>query len=300
MTDAPLRREPAIADVVREQVRTVGLSLRAPMMAAAALLAVVTVVVAHAVVREGDVIGFHPERWILPAALGLLLPVAVWSGTERFGAGFLWTLPVDRARHAAVRVFAGWVWLMAGVAVLVAWLLAASLLSGTHPLAPETLRMVPALPHPGPGPVDPSIVREVRWTPEPVLWLAPFTAATATYLLASALALGARHPLRWIIGGVLAFVLIVAASEAGNVELAAAPARMLEQVLTGRYGLSAVAIADTEALKVETTLPDGRPVVVWRGLPDVASWATATLLWTCAGLLALWAAARRHRETRRP
>jgi hypothetical protein len=40
-------------------------------------------------------------------------------------------------------------------------------------------------------------------------------------------------------------------------------------------------------------------VMVWRALPDVGQWAAATLLWTGAGLVALWAAASRHREGRR-
>jgi hypothetical protein len=38
--------------------------------------------------------------------------------------------------------------------------------------------------------------------------------------------------------------------------------------------------------------------VVWRALPDLGDWAAATLLWTGAGLIALLAAACRHRERR--
>jgi hypothetical protein len=38
--------------------------------------------------------------------------------------------------------------------------------------------------------------------------------------------------------------------------------------------------------------------VVWRALPDLRHWAAATLLWTGAGLMALLAAASRHRERR--
>ena len=39
--------------------------------------------------------------------------------------------------------------------------------------------------------------------------------------------------------------------------------------------------------------------MVWWAVPDLADWRIATLLWTGAGLLALWAAASRHRERRR-
>ena len=56
--------------------------------------------------------------------MGALLPIAVWARDERFGPGFLWTLPVDRRRHALTKVLAGWVWLMGGVALFVLWLLA--------------------------------------------------------------------------------------------------------------------------------------------------------------------------------
>jgi len=49
----------------------------------------------------------------------------------------------------------------------------------------------------------------------------------------------------------------------------------------------------------EPTLSTDDRVVVWRALPDVGQWAAATLLWTGAGLVTLWAAASRHREGRR-
>ena len=52
-------------------------------------------------------------------------------------------------------------------------------------------------------------------------------------------------------------------------------------------------------LHTQATLATGRTVTVWRALPDLGQWAAATLLWTGAGLAALWAAASRHRERRR-
>ena len=48
------------------------------------------------------------------------------------------------------------------------------------------------------------------------------------------------------------------------------------------------------------TLSTGDRVVVWRALPDIGQWATATLLWTGSGLVTLSAVASRHREGRRP
>lgn len=299
MTERALHPTPGPRAVLPEQVRAVGLSLRRPALAAAGLLAFATVAAAAQVLRDGEVIGFHPERWVLPGLAGLLLPMAVWSGEKRFGEGFLWTLPVDRRAHALAKVGAGWVWLMAGVGIFVLWLLALTLVSGGNVLGAETLRMIPADPHPGPR-LDPGTLRTAVWRPQPVLWLVPFTAATGTYLLSSAGVLGTRHPFRWVAGVVLGLFLLVTASDAANADgLAQMPEQLLTMLVGGRYGLEAFLIASTHTIKVETPLATGEVVVVWRGLPDPGQWARATLLWTALGLAALWAAAARHREDRR-
>jgi hypothetical protein len=77
---------------------------------------------------------------------------------------------------------------------------------------------------------------------------------------------------------------------------AGAAARLL---LDGRYGLDALLTARTESLSTSATLATGGQVRVWSAVPHLADWALATLLWTGAGLLALWAAASRHGERRR-
>ena len=226
----------------------------------------------------------------------MLLPVAVWMGEERFDAGFLWTLPVDRRRHALAKVLAGWVWLMGAVALLVLWLLALVLFSGGNILAEETRRVLPSFQ--ALVTFDPGAVHDVRWTPQPLLWLVPFTAATGTYLLASALALGTRYPLWWVVGTVSGFFLLVALGEASNAErLINVPGWLLEGLLPGPYGVDALLTARTESLQVAATLSTGETLVVWRALPDLGHWATATLLWTGTGLVALIAAASRHRES---
>jgi hypothetical protein len=300
MTPPRLHPTPRLREVLREQVRVVGLALRLPAAVAAALFVAATVLAAADAVRGGGALGFHPQQLLLPGLAGLLLPVGVWMGEDRFGGGFFWTLPVDRSRHALARVCAGWVWLMAAVAFFVLWLLALALLSGARPMAVETLRLLPAFSVPDPVALDPRSLRMVPWTPEPLLWLVPFTAATAAYLLASALALGSRHPLWWIVGSVLGvFVLSGVADATGSRWLLDEPPRVLRSLFLGPYGLDSVLSARTELLKVGTTLTTGEKVVVWRGLPDVGHWAAATLLWTGAGLLALWAASSRHRERRR-
>lgn len=291
---------PRLRDAMLAQIRVVGFALRGPALIGAALMALTTVLVWSETMSTGEVTAFHPEHHTLPGVLGLLLPIGVWIGEERFGAGFLWTLPVDRRRHALARVFAGWVWLMAAVALLVLRLLAIVLLSGGSVLAEETRRVLPSFSFAAASPFDPSAISHVPWTPDPWLWLVPFTAATATYLLASALALGTRHPLRWVAGTVCGFLLLVGLAESANAErLIQGGDLLLRSLLEGPYGVDAFLTARTESFQVAARLTTGDSVIVWRALPDLRDWAAATLLWTGAGLLALWAAASRHRERRR-
>jgi hypothetical protein len=285
---------PRLRDVVAAQIREAGFALRGPALVAALLVGITTPFVVFA----GDALAFHPEHYVLPALLGVLLPIRVWMGERRFGPGFLWTLPVDRRRHALVKVFAGWVWLMGAVALFVLWLLALTVLTGGSILSTEIRAVLPSF-----QPLvafDPSAVHYVPWTPEPRLWLTPFTAATCAYIFASALTLGTRQPLWWIVGTLLGCLLLVAAGGAANAgRLLSAGDRVYVALLQGSYGIDALLTARTETLQVAATFTTGDTRVVWRGLPDVGAWALATLVWTTAGLAALWVAACRHAEHRR-
>jgi hypothetical protein len=265
-----------------------------------AVVAMATVLITIESLRRGEVIPFHPQHQILPGIVGLLLPIVVWRGEERFGGSFLWTLPVDRWRHALAKVFAGWVWLMGGVALFVLWSFALTVFSGGNILAEETLRVLSSSPLSGSPTLDPAALETVRRMPQPLLWLTPFTSATATYLLASALGLATRHPLHWVVGSVIGYYIVFSVGEAANARwLSNILEPLLESLFEGRYGLDALLTARTTFLSNEATLSTGDRVVVWRALPDVGQWATATLLWTGTGLVALWAAASRHREGRR-
>jgi hypothetical protein len=300
MMPAARHSTPRARDVLLSQVRAVGFSLRRPAIVLTTLAALTIVLVTTVSLAAGKAIEFHPERRELFGMLGLLLAISVWMGEERFGFGFLWTLPVDRRWHALARVFAGWLWLMGAVALFVLSLLALTIFSGGNVVAEESLRLLSCFHFPAGGTLDASLVETVRWTTEPFFWLVPFTAATGTYLHASALALGTRHPVMWIVGTVLALYLIVGVIEEANAAwVATAPGRVLLGLFDGPYGLDALLTARTGSLKTEAILPGGETVVVWRALPDLRQWAMATLLWTGAGVVVLWAAASRHRERRR-
>ena len=300
MMQTALHSPPPPRVVVRQQIRAVGSALRAPAAIASALLVLATVFAAIGFLRDGGPIDFVPALSMLPGMLGFLFPIAVWMGEERFGSSLLWTMPVDRRRHALAKVFGGWVWLMAAVLIFTVWLLGLTLLSGGNILAEQTLHVLPSALTALPGTVDPAALQAVRWSPRAVLWLVPFTAATGAYAIASALALGLRKPSRWIAAIILAVLLVNAVGVVMRANsIALAPWRLLELVHIGPYGLDALLTARTESLKTEILLSTGETVGVWRGLPDVGEWALATVLWTAGALVALWAAASRHRESRR-
>ena len=262
--DVMLHPTPRWRDAVAEQVRTVGLSLRREALAAAVVLVVATLPVLIDIGRGGP--GFDSDEPLPTPVFSFLLPFAVWRGERRFGPDFLWTLPVDRRQIALARVIAGWVWLMAAVGAFVIWLLALALVANASSV--ETLMRV------------------------------PFMATTTMYIFGSALVLGFRHPLRWLLGtvGVL-FVLGMFADAMGQTENGEwqiiAWSSVLRSAVYGPYGLRTL-------LSLSGFYPpvgDGR--AAWQTIPDLARWATATFLWLGAGLIALWAAISRHGEHRR-
>jgi hypothetical protein len=234
--EGTLHPTPRWREVVLEQIRIVALRLRPAALMVAAVIGVATLVIGNEIIRGGP--GSDTDEAFPTAVISFFLPFAVWRGERRFGPAFLWTLPVDRRRLALAKVLAGWVWMMAALAVFVVWLLALALLSDTSPVQMATR--------------------------------VPFIATTGAYLLGSALVLGLRHPLRWVLGA--AGVVILVATFIQPFELRQPLLSVFSAIQHARAG--------------------------WRALPELAQWATTTFLWLGAGLAALWAAASRHRERR--
>jgi hypothetical protein len=259
---------PRLKHVVAAQIRVVGAALRGPGRVACALVALATVLLVIERLGSGEATAFHPEYHALPGLLGLLLPFSVWRGEERFGAGLLWSLPIDRRRHALARIFAGWVWLMALMALFVVWLLALVVVSGGDVLGEETRRVVPSFSTERTGQLDSSAVQLVRQSAQPLFWLVPFTAATGVYLFANALALGTRKPLSSIAGLLAAGLLFVSLAEAANADwLIRGADRLLEWFVYGPYGVDALLTARTESLQVAATLSAGKRRWGGRGCP---------------------------------
>jgi hypothetical protein len=266
MMELTLHPTPRRRDVVLEQIRAVGLSLRREALIAAVVLGIVTLVIAIDIVRGSAATWFDSDDWSQISLVSFLFPFAVWRRERRFGPAFLWTLPVDRRRLALAKVFAGWVWLMAALAIFVFWELALAVLSGV-----AGAQIVPLL---------------------------AFIGTTAMYLLGSALVLGLRHPLRWLLGTVGVFFLLATLNEAlGRTE--SGESRMfawsgvLRWAVYGPYGI------DTLLSSRRFSSAAREATSFWRNLPHLAQWAIPTFLWLGAGLAALWAAASRHGERRR-
>jgi hypothetical protein len=303
MTPVAPHATPPWRRAVRAQLRLVGSALRGPTLVAASLAVPATLLLID-LGSAGGGVNFRPERReLLFGALSLLVAAGVWFGEERTGFGLLWTLPVDRRIHALIRVFAGWVWLMGLVTLSMLWLFAMTVLTGGSVMGEESLRLISpparALSFPALAMLDADALQTVRWTPTPILWLAPFAAATGVYLIASAIVLGLRQPVRWTVGVCLAVYLVASLGENLNGSwLATAPVHLLQGVFDGRYGLDALLTARTGTLKTEATLATGERIIVWRALPDLGQWAAAMALWIGGGAIALLAAASRHREQR--
>lgn len=266
MIDLTLHATPRLRDVAREQVRVVGLSLRREAMAVAAVLGIVTLIITMDIVHGTATTWFDSDEWVGVVMLSFLFPFAVWRGEKRFGPAFLWTLPVDRRRLALAKVFAGWVWLATTLTVFVLWHKVLAVLSG---------------------------VADARTTP-----LLSLTGATAMYLLGSALVLGLRHPLRWLLGTVGVFFLLGTLNEAlgrtqNGMSRMFASSGIVRWLVYGPYGIDTLLSSGgfSSAAKQAT--------IVWRSHPYVAS-TIAIVLWIAVGAIALWAAASRHRETRKP
>jgi len=245
MPEVTLHATPRWSDVVLEQVRVAGHGLRREAIVAIAVLGVGTAMVGSEIVAGGP--GFDSNETLPTALVAFFFPFLLWRHDKRFAPSFLWTLPVDRRRLAAARVFAGFVWLMVAVASFAAWLLTLGLVAGA-PLAHTILRI-------------------------------PVVATVGAYLFGSALVLGLRHPIRWLLGGsgVLFLLGIVgdALSRPDDSEWAYIP------------GAHAFFEEVHQAMEL------------WLKLPDSAQWAMTTFLWLGAGLAALWAAVTRHKERRR-
>jgi hypothetical protein len=289
VTENALERVPATKVVVAEQLRTVGLATRRELLAVIGLLgvlvlglSVIGLVPSIRLQIDADLpIILNPEDLgYLSILVGVVFPLAVWKGEAPFGDTQLWSLPVDRPRHALVKAGAGWAWLMGLVAVALLCLAAGTLVSGG---ITGTRLLI----------VDPvaGTTEAMPWSTPWWQWVLPFTAASTAYLLATTLILGTEHPWRWAAAIWLLFLAVGVVAEEGGIAWLEGAFR-----LVFIEGFDVLASGGVDTLRGRVQVPGDRPILGWHGLPSLGRWASATGGWMGLASFGVWAAAARHRE----
>lgn len=289
MSEIDGRRTPSWIAVLREQFGAVGTLARREITVLGAGLAVLTVVAGTHVFLSGASIDVHPQAVAFPAALlGLFAPMAVWKDEPPSRRGYFWAMPVSRPGHTLAKTLDGWIWLMLIVAALLLWGLVVATLTGGE-IGIREARLVSSA-RAAPGPISPEDISRVQWSTPLWLWLVPFTASTATYLLGTVPTLRSEQPWLWFGGLAVGYFLLLQMSQlAGLPELGSA----LRTVASGPHGLEVLTTGANEEL-AEITAEGGSRQEVWLRLPRMGGWIRTTLLWAGLGLAAVTAAAFRH------
>jgi len=270
--EAEQLRSPSWDRVARAQLRATGLALRTDLVLGALLLAGTAVLLESSVFRgEGldvDLVNIAVQL----AVLALFFPMTVWKGDEPARRAYHWAMPVPRGRHSLTKVLAGWTWFagLAGVYVLaslgVALATGGAVSTGTGWEQDLAQRI-------GAG-FDP---QDLSFHGHAWLWLVPFGAMTASYLLGSVVALSMNHPWRFMAALILVVVTLFAATVGGALQDGLlASARDL--LLAGRYGILALFSGFSDRS------------------PHAAVWSVAVALWCGVGLAGVLTAAARRRE----
>lgn len=293
MTETALHPRPGLRAFMKDQIAVAGAAVRRE--AALVVLGVVLLlaVLFAAAFRLGNTLSLDPlgdiDAVAMVAAFGALFaPLAVWKGEPRFGSAPLWLLPVDHRTSAVGKVAAGWIWTMALVATLFALLVSVAVASGGTVGAASTVYLSPTL--------DPANISPLPWSVQWWQFAALFTAATIGYLATSALLLATPYPGRWAVGvGLVLFAISGVIDITNDPGLIGAARSAIDAFITGKYGVDALLSGGVEAFDELVELPNGRRLVVLTELPSARRWHGATLLWLGGGLVAVLAAASRHR-----
>lgn len=165
------RRVPSMLAVARQQFRLISASRRVPMLIVL-LCGIPLIYNAY----ESAPYRFRSED-VLPFVTVLLAsiawPIMVWAGEAPARRSYHRTLPVDHIRHDLLKVLAGAVWLMLGVALVLSAFVLISWASG---LGMVLSRVSPAA------------------------YINYFTGTLIIYLFASILPILTNKPLEWLLG----------------------------------------------------------------------------------------------------
>jgi hypothetical protein len=271
-----------------EQLRVVGLAVRREGIALASFVALWLLIIPQLVDWSPEGIPTYVDPadiGYLAVLLGLITPIGVWKGESLFGESQLWSLPVDHALHARLKVVAGWVWLMA---LVVFGLLSFRLFLELIDASTVQTRWVVANPADPFGPTTPRV--SVQWSAPLWQWMLPFSAATAGYLAGSALLLGLRRPLYWAAGIWLA---LIGLAEISGIERFTRAERLADSAV---YAFDLLASGGSQYAHVYTRMDSGELVTGWSRLPTPGVWVVGTTAWLALAGAAVWAASSRRRE----
>lgn len=282
-------RVPGWNAVVGEQLRRTGLAIRREALYAGVLVLLfgtLPVLLAHWRTPGHRSDMQFDELMLITALLGSFAPLAVWRGEEPSRRAYFWALPVDASRHSLARVLAGWAWTMLAVAALVAWVVLLARATGGELSNGDAFVPLRPLAEDAPWRLEDHFHRP--WPIPAWQWLVPFAAATALYLVGSAVALASDHPWRWYAGTALVIVLMLAA---GSPWARRAAGTLVE----GRYGLEML-VTGSELRAAEVTTPEGHVVRHTMRSPQPSRWLAASALWLGIGVAGVLAAAHRRKE----
>lgn len=219
---------------------------------------------------SGIRVDFSPTLGRGGAVVGLITPFAIWRDEPLFSRRVFFDRPTDKAVLIATRGAAGLVWLIVAVLVLIAAsLILASATGGRFDPAHAPFGIQRPLT---------AVVAPRPWAAFPIL-----SAAMISYLTGTAVAVGVRFPLRWMLVGLAAGITLwLVAVDMGT-------ANRLSTVLTGPFGIDAALTGGWRP-----TLNAG---------PDAAmtpnafgTWLGAVTIWLGAALGVAILAALRHRD----
>lgn len=238
MTMNTRQEPPHTLAVFQLQLRKMGRILRPELIGLALILSPTAIMALGLLMQRDAALDYPPELHFLLPAAAFLLPFRLWNKERLFDRGDFLLMPVERRRHILIRTCAGAVWAL-GLATAVVLLFNLLALTAGSPTIGAAWR-----------------------------WLVPLGSVATAYLLSSALVLALRHPLRWSLGLVLAFVLLSA------FDLSAPLEPMSRALVHGSLGL--------------------KPALT--GSASITTWAVALLFWFGLSLIAVTLASLRHRE----